>query len=80
MAETTKTGSAVRKFITGTVAAGALLVLYGVGMVSVTGAAAGSAGAPSPATQRRQVKVLCGTPVFRRAVCVSLEHDPEKCE
>jgi hypothetical protein len=37
MAETNKTGSAVRKFITGTVAAGALLVLYGVGMVSVTG-------------------------------------------
>jgi hypothetical protein len=37
MTEANKRGSAVRKFVTGTVAAGALLALYAVGFVSVTG-------------------------------------------
>ncbi len=52
MAETTKTGSAVRKFITGTVAAGALLVLYGVGMVSVTGGLLTMSATPAEAQWR----------------------------
>jgi hypothetical protein len=37
MAETNRTGGAVRKFVTAAVAAGALLALYVVGLVSVTG-------------------------------------------